>query len=436
MESIISIDLIFLLVSFLIFYKLKFEKKFIRFIFKEIIIYLPLTEDDYKKLLSIKKEKKNSNVKGIIRSCDMNEYVYKSDEKNFLEFDVIILFYLCNLTCIILNTCKNFIVNKIYFQKNNNENNNFLNNNNNFNIISSFILVNFSYILYNNIKKLFQSKSNKKTFIINFIFSFLIFFLIQYFNEKFFSLNYSNTIEILNDRINSILSHSNISFVTYDEFKYINKLNLKIFYSLIFSLYFSIFFKSNSRMSYFDHFLLLACEKAELPDNIVRFKLEYVIKLRSIINIFLIFCLIDPLLKNPLNLSNKILISIIFILMFIEMLCGKYILWYSAFMFNVNNYSNCVNFAKNPSKEKYVENKIIVNYRNSQFWEIMLSLFENCFYGFLIYLNFICKFQGKKYFFENILYIILIAYVLCRALWENVVFFYSIFTKKVHMALS
>ena len=24
-------------------------------------------------------------------------------------------------------------------------------------------------------------------------------------------------------------------------------------------------------------------------------------------------------------------------------------------MFNVNNYSNCVNFAKNPSKEKYVE---------------------------------------------------------------------------------
>ena len=58
MESIISIDLIFLLVSFLFFYKLKFEKKFITFIFKEIIIYLPLTEDDYKNLLSIKKEKK------------------------------------------------------------------------------------------------------------------------------------------------------------------------------------------------------------------------------------------------------------------------------------------------------------------------------------------------------------------------------------------
>ena len=58
MESIISIDLIFLLVSFFIFYKLKFEKKFISFIFKEIIIYLPLTEDDYKNLLSIKKEKK------------------------------------------------------------------------------------------------------------------------------------------------------------------------------------------------------------------------------------------------------------------------------------------------------------------------------------------------------------------------------------------
>ena len=49
MESIISIDLIFLLVSFLVFYKLKFEKKFITFIFKEIIIYLPLTEEDYKK---------------------------------------------------------------------------------------------------------------------------------------------------------------------------------------------------------------------------------------------------------------------------------------------------------------------------------------------------------------------------------------------------
>ena len=122
--------------------------------------------------------------------------------------------------------------------------------------------------------------------------------------------------------------------------------------------------------------------------------------------------------------------------MFIEILCGKYIMWYSAFMFNVNNYSNCVNFAKNPSKEKYVENTIIVNYRNSQFWEIMLSLFENCFYGLLIYLNFICKFQGKKFFFENILYIILIAFILCRALWENLIFFYSIFTKKVHMALS
>jgi hypothetical protein len=53
-----------------------------------------------------------------------------------------------------------------------------------------------------------------------------------------------------------------------------------------------------------------------------------------------------------------------------------------------------------------------------------------------MYLNFLSKFQGKKFLFENILYIMLMAFIFCKAIWENFLFFYSIYTKKVHMALS
>ena len=102
MYQIVSTEIIILLSSFLIFYKFRFEKKIICFLFKKVVIYLPLTDKDFEQLIQVKKEK-NKNIKGIVRSCEIEEYVDKAQDEKFFKFDFIVIFYLCNLKNVFFN---------------------------------------------------------------------------------------------------------------------------------------------------------------------------------------------------------------------------------------------------------------------------------------------------------------------------------------------
>ena len=59
---------------------MKLQKKFISFILSKISIYLPLTDDDYQKLLAIKKDKSQKTM-GIVRSCELPEYTISTTEE-------------------------------------------------------------------------------------------------------------------------------------------------------------------------------------------------------------------------------------------------------------------------------------------------------------------------------------------------------------------
>ena len=81
-------------------YKLKLHKYFISFLFKEQIIYLPLTDDDFKQLIQLTKENKDNKKEGkgklLIRSCEFTEYCEKSNSVKYLDFDFLIFLYFCN----------------------------------------------------------------------------------------------------------------------------------------------------------------------------------------------------------------------------------------------------------------------------------------------------------------------------------------------------
>ena len=80
------------------------------------------------------------------------------------------------------------------------------------------------------------------------------------------------------------------------------------------------------RYSYFDHFLLFACDKAE-DENIKNSKLELVIKFKSIFNVFSLFLLLKPISNyffdnyNILkSYSNAIIIIFLFINFILELI--------------------------------------------------------------------------------------------------------------------
>ncbi len=447
MYQIVSTEIIILLSSFLIFYKFRFEKKFICFLFKKVVIYLPLTDKDFEQLIQVKKEK-NKNIKGIVRSCEIEEYVDKAQNEKFFKFDFIVIFYLCNLTTVFFNEIKNIIL-SVFFKED-------VITVNTFNIISSFVLISFCYFVYMNLrfhifKEGFSKSKEVKSFYENFIISFTLFFIIQKMNENFFNINYTSVLEIVNDRIYSILSHFEFSFK--NEKNLVSKTLIQIFFSFIFGIFISILFRPAMRFAYFDHFLLMVCENPE-DEKIRVSKLELFIKFKSVINIFSLFLLLDPLTNYIFDnftlikpYSNVIIFLSLFINYILELICGINEIWYVAFMFHAQNYNEIVNFSKNPSKDKLLIHRNYINSVNSRFWEIISHIFYLVFIPILILISlysraniiqtliFHKQIELKKYFLEIILYIVLLSFAIAKGVIENGFLFYVILMNIVHVPL-
>ena len=170
-------------------------------------------------------------------------------------------------------------------------------------------------------------------------------------------LNYDSSRKILNNRIEKIITKSKVNY-SFD----IQIIHVKILFSLVFGLISGIFICSIERNSYFDNFYCNVSNFSQISlshssqsfnsENQEKgeLKLEYISKIKSILNSIIIILFLNPLLDNFIGMLNintyiKKLI-IIFFALTIEFMLGFYVLWYTYFMFSVQNYQDIIKFVK------------------------------------------------------------------------------------------
>ena len=472
MANYFPIEFLGIFIVFYVTYKLKIQKYIISLLFKNQVIYLPLNDNDFNQLLQLSKEYKDNKKEGkvLIRSCEFKEYCEKSQSIRYLDFDFLIFLYLCNFVITFFNTLYKIICyfilghekNPFLLNENSKESNEISIKDINFNIYLtvSFII----YIIYRELRKYIFAYSFKsqpaKEFYLCFIICFIIFFLNEYFNEKLFNLNYDTSCDIINKRIDLILTQSNANF----DF-HLEKLHIKIFFSFIFALISGIFLRSIERGAYFDNFFCNVSNSSQFSlshssntyssENQEKndVKLEYISKIKSIANLFILVLLLDPLLDNFLEIINvntyiKKLI-LIFIALIIDFILGFYILWYAYFMFSVQNYQDIMKFVKNPNSKYLNSHKNMVNYINENAWDVCSHVFMNCFvplYIFICYLNQINIYSKiskindndislNNGFLDNFLFIVFLAFQFSKGIIENAIFYYRLIIKEKHLTI-
>jgi hypothetical protein len=456
-------------------YKLKLHKYVISFLFRKQVIYLPLNDNDFDQLMQLSKEYKDNKKQGkvLIRSCEFKEYSEKSNSQKYLDFDFLIFLYLCNFVITFCNTFYKILRLCLLGH----EKNPFLINEpgkNNFDIsmkdvnFSLYLTISFIiYVIYREIKKYIFAQSffskPAKEFYECFTVCFVLFFINEYFNEKLFNLNYDEAIDIINNRIDLILTQSKVNY----NFN-VEKIHVKILFSFIFGLTSGIFLRATERGAYFDNFFCNVSNSAQLSmsqqtspgsfssenEEKNEIKIEYIAKIKSISNLIILVILFEPLLDNFLeviyinNYLKKIII--IFGALFIDFVLGFYILWYAYFMFSVQNYQKIMEFVKNPNSKYLNTHKNIVNYINENAWDVLSHVFINCFlpfYVFICYANQINIFNKivkindndttdlNKGFINNVLFIVFLAFQISKGIIENVIFYYRLIIQEKHLAI-
>ena len=133
----------------------------------------------------------------------------------------------------------------------------------------------------------FRNKAANE-FYLCFAICFSIFFINEIYNEKLFNLNYDSFKNIINYKMKLIGSQF-----------YISKIHIKIFFSIFFGLNSGIFLRTVQRGAYFDNLFCnfsnstnspllgpLKHDSSEKKEK-SRIKLEYMIKIKSLINLFI-----------------------------------------------------------------------------------------------------------------------------------------------------
>ena len=105
MTNFFPVELVGIFLIFYTTYKLKFQKFIISLLFRKQVVYLPLTDDDFKKLMELAKENKENKTqdKVLIRSCEFKEYCEKSQSKKYFDFDFLVFIYFCNFVIYFFN---------------------------------------------------------------------------------------------------------------------------------------------------------------------------------------------------------------------------------------------------------------------------------------------------------------------------------------------
>ena len=479
MANFFPVEFVGIFTVFYASYKLKFQKFIISILFRNQVVYLPLTDEDFKKLMELSKENKENKTqeKVIIRSCEFKEYSEKSQSRKYLELDFLVFIYFCNFVIYFFNMIYKifrlivlgkektpFLLNEEQKEDNNDTSSIEFN-------ISIYLCLSFIiYIIYRELSKSIFINGFfgrfAKDYYLCFIFCFSLFFFNEYYNEKLFNLNYESSQKIINNRIHLILSQANAHF-DID----IQKMHIKIFYSLLFALISSIFLRCSQREAYFDN---LFCNFSNTPkfnmpsNNLTNYNseksdgriahLEYFSKIKSILNTLVLLIILNPLLDNFLEVMRidteiKKLV-IIFLLLFTDFIFGFYIIWFAYFMFSVQNYQEIMKFVKWPKQEYLKYHQKNVDFINENAWEVLSHVFLNCFvpfYLFICYLNEINIFekinmkdkennsneiQFNNGFVDNVLFIVFLGTLFAKGFVQNIIFYYRLIIKEKHLTLT
>ena len=136
--SLLSYEFITIVITILVVILFKLSRRFYITILSNTQLYLPPNDNDYKIILDLKKNKEKGNA--VVRSCDIKEYIEKSNDNNILEFELIIFFYVvCFISLIVVEVLK-------YFELSSDDET----------IVSSFCCITILYILYSLYRNTFK----------------------------------------------------------------------------------------------------------------------------------------------------------------------------------------------------------------------------------------------------------------------------------------
>lgn len=446
MNHIIIFEVVTLVLLFILFYKFKFERKFICLIFSEISIYLPLNEQDYNNLIQIKRDK-NQRAMGLVRSCNLDEYTQKTTEHKYFDFKFIVLFYLILLSSTVLNEIRNIF----YFITQPSRSPSFLeaNNDNAFNITASFLFISLTYFVYSMLRKHIFNKgiwnSLTKPFFFTFAVATSLFITLETFVPQLLNINYTSTNEIINTRINSIVHqiktelNNNNNVISATNTNICNVLYIKMLFAVVFGIFVGVLYQPCIQLCKFDYSLL---SKYETQDNTYGFKLNrigFVIKIKNILNMFIMFLLLEPLFKSLCNdtvLSKRVYFIVLLVTLCVEFICNVYAYWYYSFVYSMCVYGEVMKLNANPTKQNYLITTMNMKYLNMHFWEVVMYVFYLVFFPILIGVSFASQSglyhtgeEMKHSFFQNVLYVILLAIAVGKCMISGGYLYYKLFMK-------
>ena len=451
--NIFSFELFSVLFTIMIIVKFKLNQKFILLLLKGVKIFLPPTDGDNELIKQLKKEKNNpqsQKAEALVRTCEVNEYVNCIKDDNYTEADVIVFFYLTTLLNLLIIELGKF--SEIYYKqadadadvvKINDPNGNTVN------ISASFALITVIYLIYtmfrSNFKMGYKSYDAKLFYSLHvgcFIFSMIF---LSYF-ENILPIDYENICEIINERIDRISNkaseNSEPKSISNMNFKLCSKPILKFLYSIVFSFVISLMYRSSTNLAEFENILLNLSSKNEKNEKRVFNvgSISTIIKVKQLLNIFILFLLIDPLLKNLLVentfVSDLIYhVLLLFPLIFIEMIFGFYCTKYYSELFLESNYYDMVTYCDNPGSESLQFLRKKMSKVNSIFWEIFIRIFYMNFMALLLFILFINRanafshfgdkdFKFRSNFFDSLVYFWILGIFLSKSVFYNGYMYY------------
>ena len=418
--------LINLAFSILIFL-LQIPKRLLCLILNKISIYLPFNNQDIETIKKLKHEK-NQN-RGIVRSCDFNEFIsiLKDDSndlisKSYSQIDMFLYFYLCSIILIII---------KLLFLKDDLTN-----------IANGF---GFACIIYSiwccldYIKK----EKNRIKLLIGIILCFILYMFITIYYKEFWSINEKEIIETSLNYIDEItkkevfkdFNNTNISLTKNQWYnKYLNPLNLNIFFGFIFSFILSIIYIIIDNIYYFDINLI---KHSKNKVNTQLKLIENLTKGKIILNTFLLFGLIQPLFKGYFpNLDLKIYKIVMLSTAFLELMFNTQSIWYDTLTIEQNNYELSLDFCQTQDsdiKKQLPSLKVKIMFINKKLIDCLFKLIFLSFSPFLLCLLYFYNTKDKinNTLLQSIIYIILITFAIGKGIiYNGKVIYYGLIKRK------
>ena len=273
---------------------------------------------------------------------------------------------------------------------------------NEINLASSFALITITYLINSQLKKVFKNgymSFDAKTIYLVFIFSFLLSLLfLSYNNENFLNLNYKNMCVLIDSRIEKIYNFNNVSYSSS-----CNSSILNLFFSFCLAITISSFYFTSVRTGHIDTIVMKTFEKLNYRTGIV-------IKIKQILNIFILICLINPLFKNYLldygQVNDMLFYQILLpILVILELILSLVSLKYQSYVYLEQNYLELMEYNPQSSNYQLLKTKII--YINDKFWILISEFIYFSYLPLLLYLFFINRsgstvFLNKYVFGEHV----------------------------------